>query len=191
MVPHWSLVKLVEVLLHQLLLLSNELCACLAPRRRHPKPVCGKGRVGLANMWCWAPKPGREVVVAMVVMVMRCGRGVENRRSALAGRRIRRRTLVTGGRGLAGGMLRVDVIPDDEVDGHLVRAAKLCTACQMNMLKEGQHEGISVPFALRKFPTRSRSPGSATCPGGSSVVARWPVSHPTIHGSSPSAGRRS
>lgn len=135
MVPHWSLVKLVEVLLHQLLLLSNELCACLAPRRRHSKPVRGKGRVGLANMRCWAPKPGREVVVvAMLVMVMRCGCGVENRGSALTSRRIRRRTLVTGGRGLAGGVLRVDVVPDDEVDGHLIRAAKLCTACQMNML---------------------------------------------------------
>lgn len=132
MVSSRPLVQLVEVLLHQLLLLSNKLCACLDPRRRRPQPVCGKWGVGLPNMRCWASEPGREVVVVVVarVVMMRCGRGAEDRRGALAGRRrIRRRTLVTSGRGLAGGVLRVDVVADDEVDGHLVRAPELCAGC--------------------------------------------------------------
>lgn len=118
----WSLIQLVEVLLHELLLLSNKLCAGLAPR-----PVWGKGQVRLANMGCWASKPGWKVVVvvARVMMMVRCGRGIEDRRGALARGRNRRRTLVTGRSALAGGVLGVDIIPDDEVNGHLVRAAKL------------------------------------------------------------------
>lgn len=94
----------------------------------------------MPNMRCWASEPGREVVVvvARVMMLMGCGRGVEDRRGALARRRIRRRTLVTGGRALAGGVLRVDVVPDDEVDGHLVRAPELYTICQLHVLPERQ-----------------------------------------------------
>lgn len=131
MVYRRSLVQLAEILLHQLLLLSNKLCACLIPRCRCSQPMRGKRRVRLAqvrwaNMGGRASKPGREVVVvARVMLVMSCGSGVENRRGALARRRNRCRTLVTSGSALGGGVLRVDVVPDDEMDGHLVRAAKL------------------------------------------------------------------
>lgn len=131
MVSRRSLVQLAEILLHQLLLLSNKLCTCLVPRRRYSQPMRRKRRVrlakvGWANMGCRASKPGREVVVVdRMMVVMRCGRGIEDRRGALARRRNRCRTLVTGGSALGGGVLRVDVVPDDEMDGHLVRAAKL------------------------------------------------------------------
>lgn len=111
---YWSLIELIEILCHQLLLLSNKLCACLAARRRHAKSMSGKWRVRLANLRCWAPKPGGKVVVVVVarVMVMRCGGGIENRRGALASRRNRRRALVAGGSSLGGGVVRFDVSDD-------------------------------------------------------------------------------
>lgn len=83
MVSRRSLVQLAEILLHQLLLLSNKLCACLVPRRRCSQPMRGERRVRLtkvrwANMGCRASKSGRELVVmARVMVVMRCGSRVE------------------------------------------------------------------------------------------------------------------
>lgn len=94
------------------------------------------------------------VVVARVMVMLRCGCGVEDRRGVWTGRSVRRRTLVTGGCALAGGVLRVDVVPDDEVDGHLVRGAKLLMACQFGIPQRKAGGGRLGTFCSPKMSSR-------------------------------------